>query len=88
MLHGKIAANKAEQTAKSTFENKLAGDGLPTIKINKEKFDNGFNIIDLVVASNLLSSKGEVRRMIKNKGIKINNITIEDDTIKYFLKYF
>tara|TARA_B100000029_G_scaffold71614_1_gene63520 strand:+ start:170 stop:1405 length:1236 start_codon:yes stop_codon:yes gene_type:complete len=88
MLHGKIAANKAEQTAKSTFENKLAGDGLPTIKINKEKFDNGFNIIDLVVTSNLLSSKGEVRRMIKNKGIKINNITIEDEQLNISLNTF
>ncbi len=88
MLHGKIAANKAEQTAKSTFENKLVGDGLPTIKIDKEKFDNGFNIIDLVVASNLLSSKGEVRRMIKNKGIKINNITIEDEQLNISLNTF
>ena len=88
MLHGKIAANKAEQTAKSTFENKSVGDSLPTIKIKKEKFKNGLNIIDVVFASNLLNSKSEVRRMINNKGIKINNITVENEHLKIFLNTF
>ena len=88
MLHGKIAANKAEQTAKSTFENKSVGDSLPTIKIKKEKFKNGLNIIDVVFASNLLNSKSEVRRMINNKGIKINNITVENEQLKIFLNTF
>ena len=88
MLHGKIAANKAEQTAKSTFENKSVGDSLPTIKIKKEKFKSGLNIIDIVFASNLLNSKSEVRRMINNKGIKINNITVENEQLKIFLDTF
>ena len=88
MLHGKIAANKAEQTAKSTFENKSVGDNLPTIKIKKEKFKSGLNIIDIVFASNLLNSKSEVRRMINNKGIKINNITVENEQLKIFLDTF
>ncbi len=88
MLHGKIAANKAEQTAKSTFENKLVGDSLPTIKIKKEKFKNGLNIIDIVFTSNLLNSKSEVRRMIKNKGIKINNVTVENEQLKISLNTF
>ena len=30
-----------------------------------------------MITSNLLSSKSEVRRMIKNKGIKINNEPVE-----------
>ena len=34
MLHGKPAAKKAEQTAK-TFETGSIGEDLPTIKINK-----------------------------------------------------
>ena len=88
MLHGKIAANKAEQTAKSTFENKSVGDSLPTIKIKKEKFRSGLNIIDIVFTSNLLNSKSEVRRMIKNKGIKINNLTVENEQLKIFLNTF
>ena len=88
MLHGKVAAKKAQDTAKNTFENRSIGDDLPTIKIKKEKIINGINIIDLVVDSNLLSSKSEVRRTIKNKGIKINNKTIENDQFKIDLNSF
>ena len=79
MLHGNAAAKKAEQTAKNTFNEKSVGDDLPSIKINKEEIKKGINIIDLVISSNLLTSKSEVRRTIKNRGIKINNKTIEND---------
>ena len=79
MLHGKSAAKKAEQTAKKTFDKRSVGDDLPLININKGEIEKGINIVDLVVSSNLIISKSEVRRTIKNKGIKINNETIEDD---------
>jgi len=88
MLHGKTAAQRAEQTAKNTFEKKSIGEDLPSVKIKKEEIINGINIIDLVISSNLLSSKSEVRRMIKNKGIKINNETIENEKYKVTLNNF
>ena len=88
MLHGKTSAQKAEQTAKNTFEKKSIGEDLPSVKIKKEEIINGINIIDLVISSNLLSSKSEVRRMIKNKGIKINNEPIENEKYKVTLSNF
>jgi len=88
MLHGKAAAVKAEQTAKNTFEKKSVGTDLPTLVLKKEEVINGINIIDLVIASNLLSSKSEVRRMIKNKGIKINNEPVENEKYKVSLNNF
>ena len=88
MLHGKPAAKKAEQTAKKTFETGSIGEDLPTIKINKREIENGINIIDLVIKSNLLTSKSEVRRTIKNRGIKINNGIIEDQNLQILLNDF
>ena len=88
MLHGKSAAQKAEQTAKNTFERKSIGDDLPSIILNKEKVANGINIVDLVIISNLSNSKSEVRRMIKNRGIRINNETIEDEKLNVSLNNF
>ena len=88
MLHGKTAGQKAEQTAKNTFEKKSIGEDLPSVKIKKEEIINGINIIDLVVSSNLLSSKSEVRRMIKNKGIKINNEPVENEKYMVSLNNF
>jgi len=88
MLHGEPTAKKAAQTAKNTFEKKSIGDDLPSVKIEKEKLTNGINIIDLVIASNLSNSKSEVKRMIKNKGIKINNETVENDKLNVSLNNF
>ena len=79
MLYGNTAAKKAEQTAKNTFDKKSVGDDLPSVKIHIEEIKKGINIIDLVISSNLLTSKSEVRRTIKNRGIKVNNKTIEND---------
>jgi len=88
MLHGEIATQKAEQTAKDTFEKKSTGKDLPLIKIKRNELENGINILDLVIISKLLTSKSEVRRMIKNKGIKINNETVEDDKLTVSLNTF
>ena len=79
MLHGKEKALEAEKTARDTFEIGAIGKNMPTVKINKKKLSIGINILDFVLVSNLLSSKSEVRRAIKNKGIKINNYTVYDD---------
>ena len=88
MLHGKAATQKAEQTAKNTFEKKSIGEDLPSINLKKEEVINGINIVDLVITSNLLNSKSEVRRMIKNKGIKVNNIPVENDKFNVSLNNF
>mgnify|MGYP001268455953 FL=1 len=80
MLHGKTAALNAEKTAKETFIDGIAGKNLPVINL-KKKQGNKINILELVLASKLLMSKGEVRRAIKNNGIKINDTTIVDDKL-------
>jgi len=81
MLHGKLASQKAQQTAKNTFENKSIGIDLPSIKLKKEEISNGINIIDLVVKSNLLKSRSEVRRMINNNGIRVNNEIVNSEKL-------
>ena len=80
MLHGKTAALNAEKTAKETFIDGIAGKNLPVTNL-KKKQGNKINILELVLASKLLTSKGEVRRAIKNNGIKINDKTILDDKL-------
>ena len=80
MLHGTKSAKDSEATAKKTFNDRSIGKDLPTIKIKKNQLSNGLNILDLVLLTKLGSSKGEVRRMIKNNGLKINNETIVDES--------
>tara|TARA_B100000686_G_scaffold339141_1_gene412704 strand:- start:884 stop:1621 length:738 start_codon:yes stop_codon:yes gene_type:complete len=80
MLHGSKAAKDSESTAKKTFTDKSIGKNLPVIKIKKNILEKGINILDLVIQTKLGSSKGEVRRMIKNNGLKINNEIVTDES--------
>ncbi len=80
LLHGKEAAVKASETAKKTFAGG-SGDELPVIKIKKNQINNGLNIIELSIKTNLFSSKSEIRRTIKNSGLKINNSTVTDENL-------
>ena len=80
MLHGPQEAKDSEITARKTFDDKSIGKNLPIIKIKKNIIERGINIIDIVIHSNLAKSKSEVRRMIKNNGLKINNLIIADET--------
>ena len=80
LLHGKAAAIKASETAKKTFAGG-SGDELPVIQIKKDQVNNGLNIIDLSIKTNLFSSKSEIRRTIKNSGLKINNSTVTDESL-------
>jgi len=88
MLHGSKSAKDSQTTAKKTFEYKSIGKGLPTIKIKKNEITNGINILDLVLLTKLANSKGEIRRMIKNNGLKINNESVTDETKIFYENNF
>jgi len=88
MLHGSKSAKDSEATAKKTFKDKSIGKDLPLIKIKKNQINNGINILDLVLLTKLGNSKGEVRRMIKNNGLKINNETISDESKIFYENSF
>ena len=81
LLHGSGAAKDSEITAQKTFGEKSIGKSLPTIKIKKNLVLEGITILDLVILSKLANSKSEVRRMIKNNGIRLNNKILTDDKI-------
>ena len=73
ILHGEKASKKAEQTAKETFVGSGLSKNLPEIKLNSDNIKKGIKILDLISSNNIVSSKSEVRRLIQNKGLKINN---------------
>ncbi len=79
MLHGIKEAQNAEKIAKETFSSDSTGSNLPSIKIEKSFIKKDFNIIDLVIISKFENSKSEIRRLIKGKGIKINNEIVESE---------
>ena len=79
IMHGSKAAKDSEQTAKTTFVQGGIGKNIPEKKISKGSISKGINIIDLIFQNNLSNSKSEARRILKNKGIKINDKVVDDD---------
>lgn len=65
-----------EQTFLSVF------DGVPQFKVSKTEIENGIGIIDLLAEkTQVLASKGEVRRALKENSLSINKEKIKEDYI-------
>jgi len=79
MLHGKDEALSAEKTAKKTFEENSLGENLPSVDIKLNNENSSINIVDLIILSKIEDSKSEIRRLIKGKGVRINNEIIIDE---------
>ncbi len=79
ILHGKVKSSEAEKTATDTFQLGKISKNLPTKKIFKKDMEVGVKLLDLLVSSNIMKSKGEARRAISNNGIKINDSLVVND---------
>jgi len=75
MYHGIDEANKAEQHFISVFQK---GDIPKEIPVISWQGKREMSIIDFLVELQLFTSKSEARRMIENRGVKLNGETVED----------
>ena len=71
LVHGEEEAIKAKETAEELFTKKGISENMPTKTISKDKLN--INIVDLLVETNLVTSKSEARRLIEQNGISVNN---------------
>ena len=78
LCHGADAARQAEQTARQSFSQGVIAEGLPTLDIDKTDMAS-LSVIDIFVQSGLAASKGEVRRLIRGGGARLNNQAISDE---------
>jgi tyrosyl-tRNA synthetase len=74
IYHGKELAEKAEKEFERVFKEKKLPSRIPEFKI-KEKT---LNILDLLVKTKLASSKSEAKRLVLQKGVKIEGEIVED----------
>ena len=78
ILHGKLAAKKAFETAKKTFVDGGLGSELPEISLSFNNINKGIDILDFLSEKKIFSSKSEARRAIANNGLKFNNTTVSE----------
>lgn len=80
MCHGDAAATEAAETARKTFEEGAAADGLPTYAISREQLAKGIPAFALFKDAGLAASGGEARRLIAGGGARLNDEKISDDS--------
>ena len=78
LCHGDVAAERAAETARQTFEAGKAADGLPTIDLPRGDLEAGVLAFRLFPMAGLASSNGEARRLIAGGGARLNDQRIED----------
>ena len=78
IVHGEEEAKKAQEASRALFAGGVSGGSIPTTNMDKSNFENGFNILDILVSLKLAPSKSEARRLIQQGGIKVNDIKIEN----------
>ncbi|RZP27414.1 MAG: tyrosine--tRNA ligase [Alphaproteobacteria bacterium] len=79
ICRGEDASLKSAQIAEDTFEKSKINLNLPKVIINKENI----TLIEIVKMFNFCNTNGEVRRLVKGRGIKINDQIIDNDTLKF-----
>ena len=75
MYHGEKAALEAEAHFDQIHIKKEAPDEMPEFKLP----ENARRIIDVMVAVNFASSKGEARRLIRQKAVSIDGEQVFDE---------
>ena len=78
-IHGAAAAEAAAETARRTFEEGAAAEGLPEIGVARSALEQGYPLLDAFLAAGLVSSKGEARRHLAAQALKINNVVVAAD---------
>jgi tyrosyl-tRNA synthetase len=78
LCHGAEAAKTAEATAREVFEKGGVGDDLPTLVVTAEEVGDGISIVQLITRSGLAATGKEAKRLIADKGAKLNDADVTD----------
>jgi len=79
LCRGEGAAAEAAETARQTFEEGAASEGLPVIEVPAADLADGIAAFDAFRRAGLAGSGGEARRLIKGGGARINDQKIADE---------
>lgn len=72
IFHGDAHAGEAEEHFKRVFQERELPTDMPQFSLSTPA-----NIVELMVAAGLVSSKSEARRLIDQRGVKLDGVTIE-----------
>ena len=90
ITRGIESANEAREIADNVFNKGALDSRIPTFEIDIKKIKNSeFSLLDAIEKLNLTKSRSDTKRLIKSKGIKINDeiYNSEDLSLQSFLDF-
>ena len=86
LIHGEEEAKKAQAAAEALFGGGADMSAVPTTEVSQDQI--GISIVDLLVNTKIMPSKGEARRLIQQGGLTVNDEKVEDANMTVALKDF
>ena len=79
MVHGEEEAQKAQQAARALFGGGANTDNMPTTQLSQDDLTDGkINILELLLKTGLVPSKGEGRRLVQQGGVTVSDQKVTD----------
>ena len=84
LVHGEEEAKKAEEAAKALFAGAGSSENMPTVVLTDDKFIDGvIDILGILVAAGLASSRSEARRAVEQGGVSVKGDKVADIKTSY-----
>ncbi|MCH5262635.1 MAG: tyrosine--tRNA ligase [Lachnospiraceae bacterium] len=84
LVHGEEEAKKAEEAAKALFAGGGSSENMPTTTLTEENFTDGnIDILSILVASGLATSRSDARRSVEQGGVSVKGEKVSDIKTSY-----
>ncbi len=88
IVHGEEEAQKALDAARALFAGGGKSDNVPMTEMQASRFETPIPLLDLMLELELIPSKGEGRRLIKQNGVAVNDVVVGDPNMVVGLDAF
>ena len=84
LVHGEEEARKAEEAAKALFAGGGSSENMPTTTLADDNFTDGnIDILSILVASGLATSRSDARRSVEQGGVSVKGEKVSDIKTSY-----
>ena len=84
LVHGQEEAEKAQEAAKALFAGGGSSENMPTATLTDDNFmDGSIDILGILAASGLATSRSEARRAVEQGGVSVNGEKVADIKAAY-----
>ncbi|WP_066719386.1 tyrosine--tRNA ligase [Clostridium sp. Marseille-P299] len=83
IVHGEEEAEKAREAARSLFAGGVLSENMPTTTYSKEAFEEGIDLITLMMDAKMATSRSDARRNIEQGGVSVNDVKVTEFSRKF-----